>query len=131
MKTKLASSVLVAALLACPALVSARDAVPADRAVDLLARNGSLTIKAATPYVQVGSFLVQVALKLGQPTAKLADGTWLYQNFRVEESEATGTLVVRFNQGRVSGLTLVTPAVANAMMRSKTLPAETVAVAHD
>jgi hypothetical protein len=119
MNTALASHVRVAALAATlfllPAFASARDDAGTDRTLQLLALRGSVPVKAAGPYVEVGTYQIQVAAKLGQPTSRLADGTWLYRNYTVVDSDATGTLVVRFQRGRVSALTLVTPAVAMAL----------------
>jgi hypothetical protein len=61
----------------------------------------------AGPYVETGTFRVQVADKLGRPAAVLPDGTWLFNRHRIENSNATGTLVVQFIDGRVSALTLM------------------------
>ena len=124
MKTILTASIvrtaaLATALLVLPTLAFANDAAPADRAAQRLALNGSVSIKAAGPYVEIGTYQVQVAAKLGRARAALSDGTWLYPNFAINDSDATGTLVVRFNQGRVSELSLVTPTVATAMSAPK------------
>ena len=117
------------ALCLIPALVFAGGSPSYDRAVDTLASNGTIPVKAAGPYVEVGTSLIQVAVTLGQPTAKLGNGTWLYQNHSVEGSDARGTLVVRFADNRVSELSLVTPAVATAMRSpSKSLDRAQVAV---
>jgi len=110
---------IVLLLGAAPLVALSADAAPADRAAQQLALNGSVPIKAAGPYVEVGTFLVQVAAKLGQPSARLPDGAWLYPHYEVNESDAEGTLVVRFVQGRVSELTLVTPAAALALAAPK------------
>jgi hypothetical protein len=48
----------------------------------------------------------------------------MYHHRRIEGSEAEGTLVVRFEHGRVSSLMLVTPAVATAL---RTPPNESLA----
>ena len=109
-------TVLAAALITLPVRASAQAHAPADRAFQCLTLGGSVAVKNAGPDVEVGTFLVQVAAKLGQPTATLPDGTWLYRNYVVENSEARGTLAVRFDHGQVSSLALVTPAVATAMM---------------
>ena len=131
MKTTLASALalnlsnglrltaLAATLTFVTARVFAQDNSSADRAAQGLALTGSVLVKNAGPYVEVGTFRIQVAVKLGQPTAKLADGTWLYQHYQVEDSAAAGTLVVRFDQGRVCQLSLITPAVATAMTAPK------------
>jgi hypothetical protein len=119
MKTNLASTLRVAALAATlfllPAIASAKDAAPADRAAQLLAACGSIPMSAVGPYVEVGTFQIQVSVKLGQPSAKLPDGTWLYQGYAVEDSQATGTLVVRFAQGRVTSLSLASPVMVAAL----------------
>jgi len=86
-----------------------------DSAANLLARQGSITIAAAGPYVEAGTFRTQVEAKLGAPDLVLRDETWLYHHRRIDGSAATGTLVVRFTNHRVTSLTLVTPAVVVSM----------------
>ena len=88
-----------------------------DPAAQTLNRQGSIPVRAAGPYVGPGTLRIQVSTKLGRPSAVLPDGTWLYHHRTVEESQAQGTLVVRFNDGRVSSLTLVTPSIATALLR--------------
>ncbi len=123
MKTNLASlartAALAAALLALPVLASAKDNAATDRAAEALAVQGSIPVSSAGPYVQAGTFRIQVIAKLGRPDTALSDGTLLYPNFTADGSDATGTLVVRFAAGRVSGLSLVTPAVATALSAPK------------
>lgn len=123
MKTTLASSALrlarLATFLLLPSLACASNGTPHRRADEVLAREGRLPLQGAGPYVGVGTFLIQVAAKLGQPAARLPDGTWLYRNFQVGDTSTTGTLVIRFQKGRVSELSLVTPAVATAMLTPK------------
>ena len=119
------------AFLACIAVpASAVDQSKAnDRAAELLARQGSVSLAAAGPHVERGTFRVQVAAMLGRPDLVLPDGTWLYRDQRIEGSAAAGTLVVRFEGGRVSSLALATPA-AIAELRSAphtTLPHELLA----
>jgi hypothetical protein len=109
----LRSAALAATLLAVPALASAIET--ADRAAELLTAHSTVTVSNAGPYVELGTFQIQVSTKLGRPDTKLSDGTWLYSHYQVEESRAAGTLVVRFAKGRVSELSLVTPAAAIAM----------------
>ncbi len=113
--SSLRTAALAAALLLLPAVASAKESAAADRTESLLARRGSIPVAAAGPYVEVGTYGIQVAVKLGRPSARLPDGTWLYENFSAEDSAARGTLVVRFDQGRVSSLTLATPAVVAAL----------------
>jgi hypothetical protein len=118
MKTYLASSlrvVLLAVLFALPAVAATSQATAADRASQLLAMKGRISIAHAGPYVELGTFQIQVITKLGEPTAKLRDGTWLYDGCAIDGSDARGTLVVSFNHGRVADLALVTPTVAMAM----------------
>jgi len=124
MKTKLTttllrSAALATALLAIPTFAFANDSSSADRATQALALKGAVPVKNAGPFVHVGSLRIQVSAKLGQPSAKLPDGTWLYGRRAIEGSAAEGTLVVRFSQGRVSELALVTPAIATAMLEPR------------
>jgi hypothetical protein len=131
MKTKLASAftlslsnglrltALAATLTLVTASVSAKDNTSTDRATQQLALTGSVPVTAAGPYVQIGTYQVQVSAKLGRAGTVLSDGTWFYPNFTVNDSDAAGTLVVRFNQGRVSEISLVTPTVALAMSAPK------------
>lgn len=89
-----------------------------DQPKQLLAQRGTVLVAGAGPYVEIGTFQIQVAAKLGQPAVKLADGAWFYPHFHVENSDAAGTLLVRFYQGRVSWLALVTPDVALALQKT-------------
>jgi hypothetical protein len=110
---------LLAALLSISALLSVHAAAPAPNA---LALAGAITVKAAGPYVEVGSYRIWVSAHLGKPNIALADGTWLYNNFEADDSGTTGTLLVRFHQGQVSELKLVSPTyVAALCARSQTL----------
>lgn len=84
-----------------------------------LARNGSIHVNSVGPYVESGTYRVQVAVKLGRPSYVLPDGTWLYQGYIINDSDASGTLVVRFQRGRVSELSLATPATV-ASLRGNT-----------
>ena len=90
---------------------------------------GRVVVKNVGPYVEAGTYRIQVAVKLGSPSDRLPDGTWLYRNFQVEAGDAAGTLVVQFTGGRVSELALVPPAVATAMLKPKA-PAEKILVAN-
>lgn len=96
-----------------------------DAAAHLLAAHGTLPVQAAGPYVEHGTFRVQVSAKLGRPQATLGADTWFYPNYRVDGSNARGTLIVRFRQDRVSELLVVTPAVAVAMRDAERRPAAT------
>lgn len=100
-----AITMLLSSALSGATLVSSQD-VAAQR----LARDGGVIVAAAGSFVALGTFRVQVSHKLGRADLILADGTWLYHRHRITDSAAEGTLVVRFKEGRVSSLTLVTPA---------------------
>ncbi len=122
MKKILHTSAL-AALFACTPLFAHdnTNAAP-DLAAQLLARHGHVTVRHAGAFVEAGTYRIQVAAKLGQPDARLADGTWLYQNRKVTGSDAEGTLVVRFSNGRVTSLALATPAVVAAWKKEAAKP---------
>lgn len=109
----LRAAAFVVAALALPVFASA--SAPADRAAALLAHRGAVPVETAGPYVERGTFQIQVAAKLGRPDATLPDGTWLFHDREIEGSAARGTLVVRFDGRRVSSLAIVTPAVVAAL----------------
>lgn len=114
---------LAASLLALPVLASATETAQTDRAAQQLASVGSVDIKAVGRYVEPGTFRIQVSTKLGRPSTVLADGTWLYSNHVIDGSNATGTLVIRFDDhGQVSQMSLVTPAIATAMAKPQKAP---------
>jgi hypothetical protein len=119
MKTTIASALRAAALATVlgvlPAIASATNSTPVDRAAHQLALRGSVPVKNAGPYVEIGTCQIQVSVKLGQPSAKLPDGTWLYDHRAIEDSAAEGTLIVRFVDGRVSSLALATSSVVAAL----------------
>jgi hypothetical protein len=96
----------------------AGDAATTDSVALRLAVVGSIPVKNAGPFVEIGSYRIWVRSKLGAPSAQLSDGTWLYNNFKVDNSTTGGTVVIRFDQGRVSGMSLVSPAVATAMLKT-------------
>lgn len=96
-------------------ILSACSGTASDRAANLLARDGTVAVTAAGPFVEIGTFRVQVAAKLGRPDLVLRDGAWLYHHRRIDGSAAEGTLVVRFDGGRVAALSVVTPAVVAAL----------------
>jgi hypothetical protein len=104
MKTALTSLLVV---LGVSALSSSALADPKDRASEIMARDGYVAVSAVGQHVEIGTFRVQVAAKLGRPDVVLADGTWIYHRHRIVDSTASGSLVVQFNDGRVSALTLM------------------------
>ena len=123
MKTRFLPLALALTASALFSTASAMDATPSmDAATQALNRQGSIAVTQAGPFVALGTFRVQVAAKLGRPDLALPDGTWLFRHRRVEGSDAAGTLVVRFNAGRVSSMSLVTPAVATALYEAARKP---------
>lgn len=122
MKSRLLS--LTALALASFAAAPGAAASPAaDRAAHLLATQGSIAVQAAGPYVECGSFRVHVAAHLGRPDATLPDGTWIYHQRAIAGSDATGSLIVRFDaRGRVQALSLGTPAHVAALQRQTLRP---------
>jgi hypothetical protein len=133
MNTNIASVLRLAAIVAtftfATAVMSAKNTNSVDRAAELLAQHGTLNLKAAGPYVGVGTFRIWVDAKLGKPSARLPDGTWLYRGYEVKDSDARGTLVVRFEEGRVTKLSLVTRAVETAMLAPANRASDAVMVA--
>jgi hypothetical protein len=93
----------------------------ADPAAQLLSRHGSIPLTAFGDYVEIGTYAIQVAVKMGAPSSRLSDGTWLYEHRLISNSNAEGTVVVRFNEGRVSSLSLATPAT---VARLRATPAQ-------
>ncbi len=122
MNRSLQNILRAAALAAALPLVSAVNSVQAagsgasDAVAQAMATTGSVPVKAAGPYVQIGSYRVWVSSHLGKPKSTLPDGTWVYPNFEGTDSDVHGALLVNFKQGRVSDMRLVTPAVLAAMM---------------
>jgi len=103
--------------------VHASRAEPTDLPAARLRQQGSVQLKQVGPYVERGSYRIHVLSKLGPAAWQLSDGTWLYRNYKADESEARGVLVVRFLDGRVTSLNLVTPERAAEMQtRDKEMP---------
>jgi len=137
MKSILASvpraAAVASALLLVSITASGKNTAPADSATRLLATSGVVPVEAAWPYcantltttpVLVGSSRSRVSLTLGRPSEVLADGTWLYRNYSVNESAASGSLVVRFEHGRVAELLLVSPKVETSMLKAPAIARE-------
>lgn len=101
-----------AALAAALTLAATSAAGPSqdsgDRPAALLETRGEISVGRAGPYVHAGTFRIQVSAKLGRPDAVLPDGTWIYYGYAVPGSDASGSLVVRFDGGRVRSLALAT-----------------------
>ena len=137
MKTRTLPSLLsiaLATLCALPPAFSAVAPEPAENSAGhQLFRRGALPVQSAGPYVNRGTPRIQVSTKLGRPDVVLANGTWLYHQRTITGGNARGTLVVRFENGRVSELVLASPQVVAALREnpSKPLPAELVAQSAD
>ena len=129
MKNYLVSSLRVAGLIGTLFAAAAAFAQSPDRAAQLLVATGSVRVANVGPYVATGTCRVQVSTQLGRPSATLADGTWLYENFNADGSSASGTLVVRFADNRVSSLTLAGPTVVTALRAQSKAPAHRTLVA--
>jgi hypothetical protein len=85
---------------------------PEDPALRTMQLTGSVPLESISS-IRIGSSAHAASSKLGHASLVLSDGTWLlYRNFYVDHSDAHGTLVVSFKDGRVSALSLVSPAVA-------------------
>src|SRR5688500_17912976 len=97
--TSLRGLVFAALLGAAPAFAAVSEMSTADRAAQLLANHGALPVETVGPYIERGTLRIQVSTKLGRPSTVLADGTWLYENRTVQESNARGTLAIRFDRG--------------------------------
>lgn len=119
------AAAIAAALLLAPAITFAKDSPTEDSAARLFATTGVVPVDAAkssrsddslVSAVQIGTWQSAVSIRLGRPSAVLADGTWLYRGFAVDEGTARGTLVVRFDHGSVSQLSLVSHRVEAAML---------------
>jgi hypothetical protein len=115
MKNLVSPALRTGALAAALFLLPSAFAQNADPVVRQFATTGTVPVASAGPYVQVGTCRVQVSAKLGRPTTRLPDGTWLYDGFNAANGSAAGTLVVRFEAGRVRSLALATPAVVTAL----------------
>ena len=106
----------LATLLAALAFPFALNAAPSTNSAEsLLQTNGSVRVSSVGPHVTPGAYQIQVSTKLGRPDARLPDGSWLYYNRRVESTDAEGTLVIRFTQGRVSDLLLASPMMISVL----------------
>ena len=133
MKTRSFPALLPAALLVLfaphPGFSAISELSAEDRAAHLLAHRGAVSVQAAGPYVGLGTFRIQVSVKLGRPDVALDDATWLYHGRIIEGSAALGTLVIRFEKGRVSELSVASPAVVAALRADPRLllPSELVA----
>jgi hypothetical protein len=112
---------LAAMLPLIPLVASAADLTSSggDEAQKIMNIAGSIEVQSAGRdaggYVEIGAWREAVTSRLGKPNVALADGSWLYYEFSVDDSAAKGVLVVRFNNGCVSELKLVSQDVANSL----------------
>jgi hypothetical protein len=111
----LRAAALATMLFVVPAIFSAPEPAAPDRAGQVLRATGRLAVQNVGPYVEIGTYRIQVSVKLGRASTVLPDGTWLYNNYAPENSAAKGTLVVLLINGRVSELYLATPAIVAAL----------------
>lgn len=122
MKTHLVSTLRIGAVFSAVVLLpfsaSAKDAASIDRETPLFASLESIPVSAAGPYVQVGTYRVQVMVKLGRPSTRFTNDTWLYENFETESGSVRGTLIVQFKEGCVRSLSLADPAQIAALRKS-------------
>jgi hypothetical protein len=122
----LRTAAFAAVLPLIPLVASAADSASSggDEAQKIMNIAGSLEVQSAGrtagSYVEIGAWRDTVSSHLGKPNVALADGTWLYYEFSVDDSAAKGTLVVRFNKGCVSELKLVSQDVANSICAAST-----------
>ena len=86
---------------------------------DQLLLAGDLPVEGAGPYVERGTYRIQVETKLGRPSAVLGDGRWLYDGYCLQQGGERGALVIQFKNGKVAELRLVHPTVALALRSGK------------
>jgi len=130
MKTILLLSSLVAALAASAPLASANPFTSNSSEAQIaqtLAVTGQIPVASVGDYIHAGSFRIWVASHLGRPSHVLPGGTWLYDNYHVENSTVGGTLAVSFENGKVSGMRLLSPATAIALLHPEKAIGEVVA----
>jgi hypothetical protein len=94
------------------------ESAPSDRAAAKLNLYGSVGVESVGSNVRIGASKAEVALTVGSPSQVLSDGQWIFfRDFWVDHSVAHGSLVVGFVGGKVSELTIVTPAKGVALCR--------------
>lgn len=107
MNTCLKVTCMLALLAAaiCPAMASERTtSVPTAIRVRAVEKDGADVVK-------VGSTDSRVMEELGRPLTKYGDNVWVYPNYRanqpVDEKLGCSTLLISFENDRVSGIALV------------------------
>lgn len=106
-------------IAAAPFCLARKSEASSDPAAQALATRGIIDVSAAGPYVQRGTFQIQVSTKLGRPDDILADGTWLYEKRSLAGSRARGTLLIRFADGQVRDLRFATPSAVAALREAQ------------
>ena len=113
--TRVAALVAALSTLAFTSSAKESSSPSTDIVGDALTKSGWLPVKSVGPYVEVGSYRIWVSTHLGKPATVLPDGTWIYHGFKAEDSNTEGALLVRFKEGRVSDLRLISAAVLAAL----------------
>ncbi len=107
MKTSSLVSVLALIALCSAATLRAETTAPA---AELPVSRVAARTNANGDRVEVGTSRLAVSLRLGSPSAVLADGTWLYYGYDANiangQSLENRTLIVRFTAQKVSALSL-------------------------
>jgi len=119
MKNILIISSFVAALAASAPLANANPAASNSseaQASLTLAVTGQIAVANVGDHIEAGSYRIWVSSHLGRPDHVLPDGTWLYGNRQVENSNVSGTLAISFQNGRVSAMRLLSPAATIALL---------------
>jgi hypothetical protein len=105
-------------ILASVSYATVPESASSDHAAVKLNLYGSVPIDSVGPNVRIGASKADAALTLGYPSRVLSDGRWIiFRDFWVDHSTAHGSLVVRFEGGKVSELMIVTPAKGVALCR--------------
>lgn len=72
--------------------------------------------------VTTGTARVMVALRLGAPSSVLPDGSWLYRGYTARKGDiamiSNGTLLVRFDENRVTSLEIADHAAIMALKQA-------------
>lgn len=122
MKTRLVSSLALFALCSALNLSAAEFA-----AGEMTVASVPATIQANGDTVAPGATRIAVSLRLGKPGAVLPDGSWVYRGYTGRFGEAAtvnGSLIVRFQDGKVSTLSLADRLTVVALSRRPASPTD-------
>jgi hypothetical protein len=112
----LTHNALRTASLAALCLILSPSSRAADRAAQVMASQGSVSVSNIGPSVSIGSTKAEVSSAIGKADLVLPDGSWMFRrSFYVDNSAANGSLVVAFSKGKVSSLHLLSPFEAVGM----------------